>query len=260
MGASSPLYGQGFKGENLIVSKEGYPLYSFYGYTSDGIFQSQTEIDNYVVRDANGTPVLDGAGAQIPIVIGGVTKPGDIRYKDLNGDGKITDLDKRILGSSFPTFTYGINASLEYKGFDISLFFQGVTGNMIYNCNRVLLEGGEGGPVTNLGTEMLDSWTTTNPSTTIPRLYGNAANNWASDRFLEDGSYLRLKNAQIGYNLPKKILEPAKIQSCRLYVSGSNLLTFTKYTGYDPEASFSGVDRGNYPQAITILFGVKMDL
>jgi len=113
---------------------------------------------------------------------------------------------------------------------------------------------------TNLSTNMLNSWTETIPSNTLPRAYGNAANYWASNRFLEDGSYLRLKNAQIGYNLPKKLLAPAKIESCRLYVSGTNLLTFTKYTGYDPEASYSGVDRGNYPQAVTILFGVKMDL
>ena len=259
MGASSPLVYQGFNGENLTRSVEGYPLYSFYGYKSDGIFQSQADIDNYIVKDANGKPVLDANGAQIPIVIGGVTKPGDIRYKDLNGDGKITDLDKVILGSSFPTFTYGFNASIDYKGFDISAFFQGVAGNLIYNSNRVLLDGlvAKG---TNLSTEMLNSWTPTNTKTTLPAAYGNAANYRASDRFLENGSYLRLKNAQIGYNLPKKLLAPAKIESCRFYVSGTNLLTFTKYTGYDPEASYSGVDRGNYPQAITILFGVKMDL
>jgi TonB-dependent starch-binding outer membrane protein SusC len=259
MGASSPLIGQSFNGETLQVSKEGYPFNSFYGYLSDGIFQTQAEIDNYIVKDANGKPVLDANGAKIPIVIGGVTKPGDIRYKDLNGDGKITDLDKVILGSAFPSFTYGFNASLDYKGFDISLFFQGVSGNKIYNCNRVLLEG-VNGKTTNLSTEMLQSWTVSNPSTTLPAAYGNAANYRASDRFIENGSYLRLKNAQIGYNLPKKLLAPAKIESCRFYVSGTNLLTFTSYTGYDPEASYSGVDRGNYPQAITILFGVKMDL
>jgi len=278
MGTSSPIYGQGFGGENLVVSKEGYPLYSFYGYTSDGIFQNQTELDNYVVRDANGNPGLfqygadnkpvrdangnlisDPSGKQVPITIGGITKAGDIRYKDLNVDGLITDKDKKILGSSFPTFTYGLNASLDYAGFDISVFFQGVSGNLIYNCNRVLLEG-QVAQATNLSTNMLNSWTVTNPSTTLPRAYGNAANYWASNRFLEDGSYVRLKNAQIGYNLPKKFLAPAKIESCRLYVSGTNLLTFTKYTGYDPEASYSGVDRGNYPQAVTILFGVKMDL
>jgi TonB-dependent starch-binding outer membrane protein SusC len=278
MGTSSPIYGQGFSGENLVVSKEGYPLYSFYGYTFDGIFQNQIDIDNYVVRDANGTPGLfkygtdgkplkdvngnlipDASGQQVPIVIPGIIKPGDVRYKDVNGDGLITDKDKTILGSSFPTFTYALNATLEYGGFDFSVFFQGVSGNLIYNSNRVLLEGVVA-KATNLSTNMLNSWSDTNPSTTMPRPYGNAANYWASNRFLEDGSYLRLKNAQIGYNLPKKLLAPAKIQSCRLYVSGTNLLTFTKYVGYDPEASYSGVDRGNYPQAITLLFGVKMDL
>ncbi|HET9571101.1 MAG TPA: TonB-dependent receptor [Bacteroidales bacterium] len=270
MGTSSPIYGQGFKGENLIISKEGTPLYSFYGYTYDGILQNQAEVDDYILKDANGNPVylkdaagnltLDGNGNPqvIPIIPG--VQPGDVRYVDINKDGKISDLDKKILGSSFPTFTYGFNASVDYKGFDFSLFFQGVSGNMIYNCNRMLLEGGEGAKVTNLSTDMLQSFTVEHPSTTIPRASGRPSNYWASNRFLEDGSYLRLKNAQIGYNLPKSLIAPLDIQACRLYVSGSNLLTFTKYRGYDPEASFSGVDRGNYPQAITILFGVKLDL
>lgn len=270
MGASSPLYGQGFKGENLIISKEGYPLNSFYGYTYDGILQTQAEVDDYILKDVNGAPVyltdaagnltLDGNGNPqvIPIIPG--VQPGDVRYKDINGDGKISDLDKKILGSSFPSFTYGFNASVDYKGFDISVFFQGVSGNMIYNCNRMLLEGGEGAKVTNLSTDMLGSFTLDHPSTTIPRASGRPSNYWASNRFLEDGSYLRLKNAQIGYNLPKSVLAPLDIQACRVYISGSNLLTFTKYRGYDPEASYSGVDRGNYPQAVTILFGVKLDL
>jgi len=258
MGTSSPIYGEYFKGESLIISQQGSPLYSFYGYTSDGIFQTQAEVDDYIKKDASGKAVLDASGKTQPIIPG--VQPGDVRYKDFNGDGLITNLDKKILGSSFPTFTYALNASVEFGGFDLSLFFQGVSGNLIYNCNRMLLQGGEGAKVTNLGTEMLQSWTVTNPSNTIPRAYGKASNYWASDRFLENGSYLRLKNAQIGYNLPKKVLAPAKIESCRFYLSGSNLLTFTKYTGYDPEASFSGVDRGNYPQAITILLGVKMDL
>jgi TonB-linked SusC/RagA family outer membrane protein len=258
MGTSSPMYGQGFKGENLIVSKEGHPLYSFYGYTYDGIFQNQAEVDDYVIKDEHGVPVLDGDG-ELQHIIPGI-QPGDVRYIDLNNDGKITDLDKQILGSSFPTFTYGFNTSVEYRNFDLSLFFQGVAGNRIYNCNRVLLEGGEGARVTNLSTDMLNSFTIDNPSTTIPRASGRPSNYWASDRFLEDGSYVRLKNAQIGYNLPKSVLSNAKIESCRIYVSGSNLLTLTKYSGYDPEASYSGVDRGNYPQPVTWLVGVKMEL
>ncbi|MBP9016812.1 MAG: TonB-dependent receptor [Paludibacteraceae bacterium] len=258
MGTSSPIYSEGFKGENLVVSKEGSPLYSFYGYTFDGIFQNQQEVDEYVKRDENGTPLRDENG-DLEYIIPGV-QPGDVRYVDKNHDGQITDLDKSILGSSFPTLTYGFNASLGYKGFDVSLFFQGVSGNKIYNCNRVFLEGGEGAKVTNLGTDMLHAFTLEHPSATIPRAYGRASNYWASDRFLEDGSYLRLKNAQIGYSLPRNVLSNAKIESCRFYVSGSNLLTFTNYSGYDPEASFSGVDRGNYPQAITFLFGVQLGL
>jgi len=258
MGTSAPIYGEYFKGESLIESLQGIPLYSFYGYTSQGIFQTQAQVDDYIKKDANGNAILDATGKTQPIIPG--VQVGDVKYEDVNGDGQITNLDKKIEGSSFPTFTYGFNASLDFGGFDISVFFQGVAGNKIYNANRMLLEGGEGAMVTNLGTEMLQSWTPTNHSNTIPRAYGRASNYWASDRFLEDGSYLRLKNAQIGYNLPKKLLAPAKIESCRVYISGSNLLTFTKYTGYDPEASFSGVDRGNYPQAVTILFGVKMDL
>lgn len=257
MGTSSPIYGEGFKGENLVVSQEGFPLYSFYGYQYDGIIQNQQEADDYCVRDAQGNPVLDQYGDRIQIIPG--VQAGDVRYVDRNNDGKITDLDKTILGSSFPTLTYGFNASFEFYGFDISLFFQGVAGNQIYNCNRVLLEGGEGNKNTNLSTDMLQSWTTENPSTNMPRAYGRASNFWASDRFLEDGSYLRLKNMQLGYQFPKKWMDAIKMQGIKLYVSGSNLLTFTNYTGYDPEASFSGVDRGNYPQAITVIFGAKID-
>ncbi|HOK36008.1 MAG TPA: TonB-dependent receptor [Paludibacteraceae bacterium] len=258
MSMSSPLYYEGFKGENLVVCKEGYPLYSFYGYTYDGIFQNQQEVDEYVKRDENGDPLLDANG-DLQYIISGV-QPGDVRYVDKNNDGQITDLDKSIIGSSFPTFTYGFNIFVGYKGFDCSLFFQGVSGNKIYNCNKFFMQGGEGIKLTNLGTEMLHSFTTDQPSTTIPRAKGRASNYWASDRFLEDGSYLRLKNAQIGYSLPPKVLSNAKIESCRLYISGANLLTFTNYTGYDPEASFRGVDRGNYPQAVTFLFGVQLGL
>lgn len=258
IGNSAPIYTDGFKGESLIISTLGEPLYSFYGYTFDGIFQNQAEVDDYVKKDANGNPELDANGETIPIISG--VKPGDVRYIDVNADGTINDADKKILGKSFPSITYAFNVSLDWNNFDLQLFFQGVAGNKIYNCNRVLLEGGEGGKITNLGTQMFNSWNGENSTNTMPRAYGKASNYWASDRFLESGNYLRLKNAQIGYTLPKKLTSKIGVEKCRFYVSGSNLFTFTKYTGYDPEAGLRGVDRGNYPQARTFLVGLTLNL
>ncbi len=138
----------------------------------------------------------------------------------------------------------------------MQLFFQGVTGNEIFNAVRIRTEGK--GVEATLGTQMRDVWTTANPYGTIPNPYGTSMNFETSSRFVEDGSYLRLKNLQIGYSLPKSLLNDTFISRLRVYAQASNLLTFTKYTGYDPEVG-NGVDYGNYPQARTVLFGVNLD-
>ena len=223
------------------ISDEGYGLYTLWGYKYEGIFQSDAEALSYL----KGYTV-----ANIPY------HAGDAKFQDFDGSGKIDDGDKMDIGNPFPWLTYGLNVGVDYKGFDIQLFFQGVYGNQIYNAVRERTEGK--GDVATLGTQMRNVWTTANPSGTIPNPYGTSLNMETSSRFVESGAYLRLKNIQLGYSLSKKLLSETFISRCRFYISGSNLLTLTKYTGYDPEVG-SGVDYGNYPQARTVLFGVNLD-
>ncbi len=223
------------------ISDEGYTLYTLWGYKYEGIYSS----------DAEALQHLDAYTAEtIPY------HAGDAKFADLNDDGKIDDADKTDIGNPFPAITYGLNLGADYKGFDLQLFFQGVAGNEIFNAVRIRTEGK--GVEATLGTQMRDVWTTANPYGTIPNPYGTSMNFETSSRFVENGSYLRLKNLQIGYSLPKSFLNDTFISRLRVYAQASNLLTFTKYTGYDPEVG-SGVDYGNYPQARTVLFGVNLD-
>lgn len=224
--------------DNILLSDEGLPINTFWGYSYDGVFKSDEEALEY--KNSAGIQIQPG------------TKGGDARYLDLNDDGKIDDLDKSNIGNPFPWLTYGLNISASWKNFDMQLFLQGIYGNQIYNALRYRTEGK--GEEATLSTAMRDVWTTENPDGNVPNPYGNTNNFRASSRFVEDGSYLRLKNLQIGYTLPEKVTKSIQINSCRFYVSGNNLLTFTKYTGYDPEIG-GGVDFGNYPQARTILMG-----
>lgn len=225
--------------DNVVVCDEGMPLYSFYGYNYEGVYQTQEEVDAAMWGYA--------AGNQ-PYSV------GDAHYTDQNNDGIIDDKDKIFLGSAFPWLTYGINLGLEWKGIDVSLFFQGVYGNEIYNQVRYRTEGR--GDTSILSTAMRDVWTPTSTDGSIPDPR-HSVNFFASNRFLEDGSYFRLKNAQIGYTLPQKWMKAIRFNSCRIYVQGSNLFTVTKYTGYDPEVG-GGVDYGNYPQSRTILVGANI--
>jgi hypothetical protein len=181
---------------------------------------------------------------------------GDAKYQDLNGDGCIDDKDKTDIGNPFPWMTYGLNLGAEWKGFDLSVFFQGQVGNKIYNQVRVRTEGR--GVEATLSDKMTDVWTSNNITGSIPNPYGNSDNYAASSRFVESGSYLRLKNLQVGYTLPKVLTTRVGIDRCRFYVSANNLLTCTKYTGYDPEVG-GGVDYGNYPQSRTIMMGVNLN-
>lgn len=225
--------------DNVVVCDEGMPLYSFYGYNYEGVYRSQEEVD---------AAMWGYEKANQPYSV------GDARYTDQNNDGMIDDKDKIFLGRAFPWLTYGINLGVEWKGFDLSLFFQGVYGNEIYNQVRYRTEGR--GTESIMSTTMRDVWTVDNPDGSIPDPR-HSVNFFASNRFIEDGSYFRLKNAQIGYTLPKKWLKAIKFNNCRIYVQGSNLFTITKYTGYDPEVG-GGVDYGNYPQARTILVGANL--
>ena len=194
--------------------------------------------------------------------------PGDLMFKDLNNDGVIDNQDRQFLGSFIPKVTYAFNLGGNYKNFDASLFFQGVQGNKIYNATRVITEGMV--RFFNAGTQVLNAWTPTNTNTNIPRAISADPNRNArpSTRFLEDGSFLRLKNVMLGYNVQSKSLQSltkGTVKSFRVYVSAQNILTFTKYTGYDPEVGnrtpgqslTNGIDFAVYPQPKSFQLGIQ---
>ncbi|MDE6463295.1 MAG: TonB-dependent receptor [Muribaculaceae bacterium] len=221
------------------VVDEGYPLYYFWGYQYEGVYRTEQEVlDHLTYYDAGNVPF----------------HAGDARYRDVNGDGRIDNDDRVNLGSSIPWLNYGINIGAWWKNFDIQLFFQGVGGNKIYNQMRHNLESN--GSTSVLSPVMFDAWTTENPDGSIPNPK-NSINYYTSDRFLESGSYFRLKNLQIGYTIPRSAMQHIGFNSCRVYVQGGNLFTVTKYKGFDPEVS-SGVDYGNYPQSRSFIFGVNI--
>ena len=237
--------------------EEGQQIGAFYGYHMLGIFPDQAAIDSYT---KGGALIQPGA------------KPGDIKWADLNDDGSITTDDREFIGNPIPTLTYSISGNLAYKGFDLSLFFQGVQGNDIFAELVMWTEGMHNN--FNCGTAALDRWTPTNTDATVPRAVRNDPNHnitWASDRYIKDGAYFRLKNASLGYTLPKTVTDFVKISSLRLFVTGRNLLTFTNYPFYDPEIGSNaigtggsvntsrGIDNGYYPQARTMIMGVQVD-
>lgn len=188
--------------------------------------------------------------------------------KTLTGkpDGKLNDADKTSIGSPIPDFTYGFNVSLTYKNFDLGIFFEGVHGNEIFNANRAYTFST--GSSFQKNRAVLNAWTPENPNTNIPRINGddNNDNLRLSDFYVEDGSYLRLKNIQLGYTFPKQLLQKIKLQNLRIYVSGQNLFTVTDYTGADPEIGqlsttdylSRGFDYGTYPQSRTITGGINI--
>ena len=231
----------------------GESLGSFYGYKTDGIFQTQAEVD-----------------AAVPDNISNGTAPGDIRFVDINKDGVIDSKDRTNLGSPIPKFYYGINLSASYKGFDISALLQGVSGQKVYNGVRAQMEDLRGSQ--NFLTSTLDHWTPSNPSNTMPRIAvdDDHNNNRYSDRWIESASFMRIRNIQIGYNIPSdrlKDMTKGAISRFRVYLAAQNLMTFTKYTGFDPEVTrgFSfqkgeaplanGQDSGSSPQPRILQFG-----
>jgi hypothetical protein len=187
-----------------------------------------------------------------------LARPGDFRWVDTDGNGSITDLDKQYLGSPIPKHTFGFTMNLDYEGFDFMASAQGVAGNKIVQGLRRLDVG-----LSNYQTEALDRWHGEGTSNTYPRLISTDPNfNFTrpSNFYLENGDYLRLKIVQLGYSLPSELISKIGAQKLRLYVTGENLLTLTKYTGYDPEigGNVLGIDRGYYPQAKSFMFGVNL--
>jgi len=235
-----------------LIVEVGQPLGTFYGYQFAGVVQKGDDLSKIPV---------DARGSSSKAV-----QAGDPIYIDQDGDNKITDADKVVLGNSQPDFTYGFSTSFSYKKFDVSILFQGSQGNKLYNALRQNLETYS---TTYNGSAILaDRWTTTNPSTTIPRAV-ETAQVYLDSRYIEDASFLKLKNLTIGYTLPFRITN-SKNSNLRIFVSAQNLLTITKYKGYDPEASryggdetnglYQGIDLTAYPSSIGFNFGASVTL
>lgn len=249
-----------FGGYDITKTEVGQPIQSFYGYQVDGIFKSVDEVYSAPRQNRPDSRDTDNPAKN--------TSAGDIKFKDINGDGKIDPNDRTYLGSYLPKFNYGANFTGSYKNFDFTFYLQGVQGNKIYNGTKVVTQGML--RLFNAGTAVLNAWTPTNTNTDVPRAVSGDPNNNSrtSDRFLEDGSYMRIKNLTIGYSIPTTKLTgltKGYVTKVRVYVSSQNLLTLTKYTGYDPEIGSrngtllrNGIDYANYPQARTFLAGLQV--
>lgn len=224
--------------------KEGYPVNVFYGYITDGIFQNQDEVDRHAVQ-------MPGSNSATS------TAPGDIRFKDLNNDGVINDKDRTVIGNPNPKFTFSLNNTFNYKNFDLTIFLQGSYGNDIFNANRMYTEAMS--IIQNQSTAVLGRWTGEGTSNNIPRaIYGDPnQNSRVSDRYIEDGSYLKIKNINLSYTLPKTVFGQ-NFNSVKIFVSAQNLVTWTKYSGFDPEVPVNGIDNGTYPITRTVSLGLNI--
>ncbi len=232
----------GPQGLEITRTSVGLPFNYLFGYKTDGLFQNQNEINNHVGED--------GALLQPE------AQPGDIKFIDFNGDGILDDEDRTQIGNAIAPWTFGFTFNASYKNFDLFLFGQGIYGNDIYNATRRFDL-----PKSNFNAKALERWTGEGTSNEFPRMTLTDPNrnySRSSDFFLQNGGFFRIKTLQLGYNLPTEVLDKVGAQKVRVYVSGSNLFTWTKYQGFDPEIGGSGVDRGIYPQARTIMFGLNV--
>ncbi|MEH6306698.1 TonB-dependent receptor [Olivibacter sp. CPCC 100613] len=253
LGTGRPITGPtvGFTSMSSSYTEVGEPIGYFRGYIVDGIYQRDEEVDKGLQPNASA---------------------GDFRFKDINGDGVLSDADRVKLGSPWPSLTYGANMDFSYKGFDLNILFQGVAGNEIFHVNKfstypIKYFGGSG--VINASAEVLNRWTPENGGNTVPRLtYTDANGNYAnvSSFYIEKGDFLRLRNVTLGYSLPNNLFaNEGVIKRIRIYVSAQNLLTFTRYSGFDPEIGStsplaSGVDDGVYPIPRTYMLGLRVGL
>ncbi len=233
----------------------GKPLRFYYGYVADGIFQSYEEIAAHATQTVNSNPAR-------------ATAPGDIRFKDLNNDGVINADDREMIGSPWPDYEGGWTNNVGYGNLDLTAFVQFSQGNEIRNGFRVYADQyGSGGD--NHTTRALNRWTPTNTNTTEPRaIWGDPNQNTrTSSRFIEDGSYIRLKNVVLGFTLPSDLSNRLGLRSARVYVQGQNVYTRTKYTGWDPEVNSAGTSEATFgwdfyalPQMRTLTFGINVGL
>lgn len=240
--------GATFQSSSYEISRleVGHPIGAFYGFEVLGIFQSDGDIQNYV--NENGDLIQPNA------------QPGDFKYADLNGDGTINADDRTFIGDPTPTISYGFTLTADWKGIDLVFFGQGVAGNDIYNGNRRLDI-----PTANWTTDALGRWHGVGTSNDYPRLVtGDPNKNFSnpSSFQLSPGAYFRIKTIEIGYTLPKQVAGKMGLKNLRVYVGAKNLVTWTQYSGFDPEIGGSsyGIDRGFYPQARTFLFGLNVTI
>ncbi|WP_109833345.1 SusC/RagA family TonB-linked outer membrane protein [Reichenbachiella versicolor] len=255
-GENTFFVGESLRSNTVSRTQAGQPLSSFYGREVIGIFQTETEVSNS--PDQGFATPADGVGR--------------FKYADTNGDNVINDDDRTFIGSPHPDFTYGIDVVLEYKNFDLSLFFSGSQGNEIYNYTKFFTDF-PSFPNGGRSTRALDAWSEDNTGGSIPKLSNNFTTsnfeNAPNSYFVEDGSFFRLKNLQVGYNLPKDLVSRAGISSARFYAQATNLFTLTGYDGIDPEIGSIqtgsnqninlGVDQGTFPLARTYTVGVTVE-
>ncbi|MDD3321133.1 MAG: TonB-dependent receptor [Paludibacter sp.] len=247
LGTGTAVAGYAIRNGYTSYTKVGTPIGAFWGYKTNGLVQTQEELQDVITRQ----PYAD---------------LGDVIFDDTDGNGVLNDLDKTLIGNPIPKFYYGFTVNMEYKGIDLSANFEGSYGNDIFNAMRYYTYSEA--DVTQKSVDVLNYWTPTNTNTNMPRLNGNDKNDnlRISDRYIEDGSYLRLKTLQVGYSLPQAIAQKIFMSSMRIYISSNNLLTFTNYSGSDPEIGqltsdntlSKGVDIGAYPQAKTVVAGINI--
>ena len=235
---------QGFTGGSLARGSNGMPFPYFFGYKTNGVFQNYAEVNAYTNADGG--------------LIQPAARPGDTRFVDVNGDGAITSDDRTKIGKGTPDWNFGFNFNADWKGFDFNMFLQGVAGADIFDATyRTDVTAG------NYPTYMLNRWTGEGTSNKYPILRAGDNTNWqVSDLYIVDGSYLRLKNISLGYTLPRNLTRQISIERLRFFVMAENLVTWTKYWGFDPEISSGGkslgIDKGVYPQARIWTVGLNL--
>lgn len=252
LGGNKNIPGKGthLGNQTYTMTEPGQPIGYYYGFRTEGVFQTQEEVDSY---QSDGTKIMPSA------------HPGDLRFADLNNDGKLDDEDRTMIGNPHPDLTFGLTLGAEYKNFDFTAFFQGSVGNDILNILKYDIYSGTGW-YNSPKDIMTTFW---NGPGSTDKNFGIDANSRMnlemSDWYIEDGSYVRLKNIQLGYTLPSSLTKKLTIQNLRFFVAAQNLFTITGYSGLDPEIGsnnpmYMGVDLGFYPQARTYMFGISMKL
>jgi len=296
---SAAIIGYGQWSDVVAVSSIGRPMYDFYGYEVEGVYKDFDDILNSPVNTLYSQSCIDNGDGTYSHVTdptkyskNNTVWPGDLKFKDVNNDGKIDENDKTNIGSPLPKFTFGFSNTFNYKNFDLSIFINGSVGNKVMNytsinltsmtstwnnqiqekiADRAQLAAIDPGKVYADGSAWYNDITNvyvTNPGTSTPRVaIGNTYNQNISSRYVEDGSYVRLKNIALGYTFPKSLIRKMYLENLRLYCNLQNVVTITGYDGYDPEIGASttdangyvfGLDNGRYPMPFTCTFGINI--